>query len=346
LLALQRISTVDSLTHIVLGACIGEATAGKSLGKRAMWLGAFAQTIPDLDFLAHFWLKKTDDIISHRGITHSLLFAFLVTLLLAEVSKKLFPKRPLARVRWWLLFGINLFTHIFIDSFNAYGVGWFEPFSHVRISFHVLFVADPFFSLWPFIAFIILWITKLGHRRRHLSMRIGIGIPAIYLVYAIANKLIVDGDLRQAMREQGISDSSYLLTPTPLNSWLWYFVARDSSGYFTAYRSVFHNKKDPIHFSFHPRNDSLLDLAKNDEEKADLLRFAQGYYTLEKWNDTIVFNVLRFGQVAGWYDPTAPFAFHYYLDKPGANEMVTQRGRLAAWNRKTFKSFTRQIAGQ
>ena len=337
---------MDSLTHIVLGACIGEAVAGKSLGKRAMWLGAFAQTIPDLDFLAHFWLNKTDDILSHRGITHSLLFATLVTLFLAEISKKIFPKRPLARTRWWLLFGINLFAHIFIDSFNAYGVGWFEPFSHARISFHVLFVADPLFSIWPFIAFIILWATKLSHRRRSLSMRIGIGIPAIYLVYAIANKLMVDSDIRQAMKRYEISDTSYILTPTPLNSWLWNVIVKDSTGYYTTYRSVFHNSKDPVYFTYHPRNDSLLDLTKDEEEKSDLLKFAQGYYTLEKWNDTIVFNVLRFGQVAGWDDSTAAFAFHYYLDKPGANEMVTQRGRLEAWNRKTLKSFTRKIRGQ
>ena len=337
---------MDSLTHIVLGACIGEATAGKSLGKRAMWLGAFAQTVPDLDFLAHFWLDKTDDILSHRGITHSLLFAFLVTLFLAELSKKVFPKRPLARVRWWLLFGVNLFTHIFIDSFNAYGTGWFEPFSSARISFHVLFVADPLFSIWPFIAFIILWMTKLSYRRRKLSMRIGIGIPAIYLVMALGSKLIVDHDVRQAMKTQGISDTTYFLTPTPLNSMLWFVVAKDSSGYFTTFRSVFHNNKDSIQFHFHPQNDSLMLLTTDEEEKSDLLRFSQGYYTLEKWNDTVVMNVLRFGQVAGWHDPHAQFAFHYYLDKPGANEMVTQRGRLQAWNKETLKSFLKKIRGE
>ena len=29
----------------------------------------------------------------------------------------------------------------FIDAFNNYGVGWFEPFSHERISFNAIYVA-------------------------------------------------------------------------------------------------------------------------------------------------------------------------------------------------------------
>jgi inner membrane protein len=41
---------MDSITHIALGAITGEALAGKSLGKRAMILGAVAQSLPDIDF--------------------------------------------------------------------------------------------------------------------------------------------------------------------------------------------------------------------------------------------------------------------------------------------------------
>ena len=60
---------MDSLTHIVLGACIGEAVAGKKLGKKAMLLGAIAQSVPDIDFVTTFWLSDSKDIVAHRGIT-------------------------------------------------------------------------------------------------------------------------------------------------------------------------------------------------------------------------------------------------------------------------------------
>ncbi len=84
---------MDSLTHIVLGACIGEAVAGKKLGKHALWLGALAQTVPDLDFVTVFWLNDTEDIIAHRGITHSILFAVIITALLALAGRKLYKRR-------------------------------------------------------------------------------------------------------------------------------------------------------------------------------------------------------------------------------------------------------------
>ena len=38
---------MDSLTHIVLGAAIGEAVLGKKIGRIAMLWGALADTIPD-----------------------------------------------------------------------------------------------------------------------------------------------------------------------------------------------------------------------------------------------------------------------------------------------------------
>ena len=40
-----------SITHIALGACMGEAFSGKQLGKKATLWGAIAQSIPDIDFI-------------------------------------------------------------------------------------------------------------------------------------------------------------------------------------------------------------------------------------------------------------------------------------------------------
>ena len=69
---------MDSITHLALGACMGEAFAGKTLGKKAMLWGALAQSIPDIDFLASFWMNTTSNLLAHRGFTHSLLFCALI----------------------------------------------------------------------------------------------------------------------------------------------------------------------------------------------------------------------------------------------------------------------------
>jgi inner membrane protein len=334
---------LDTLTHIVLGGCIGEATAGKQLGRKAILLGAAAQSIPDIDFLAYFWLGKTDNLLAHRGITHSVLFVVLATLCLSLAARGFFSKRKVPHKQWWLLFGINLVAHIALDSLNAYGVGWFEPFNDRRYSFHVLYVADPFFSVFPFIAFVLLFIFRKP-RFRKMAWQAGLTISVLYMGYAFYNKLSVESRLRTDLAQQGIASNNFFTTPTPLNSWLWFVVVKEGEGYYTGYRSVF--DKEKTRFVYTPRNDFLVAQVQDKKDVVNLLKFSTGYYTLEKKSDTILFNVLRFGQVAGWYDADARFAFHYFLDKPGANSLLVQRGRFQNWNRTTFRSFIKRIKGE
>ena len=45
---------MDSLTHIVLGGCLGHLALGKKAGRKAVVWGAIADTIPDLDVLQAF----------------------------------------------------------------------------------------------------------------------------------------------------------------------------------------------------------------------------------------------------------------------------------------------------
>ena len=309
-----------------------------------MLLGALAQSIPDIDFVTTFWLSDSKDIIAHRGITHSILFAIAVTFFMAALCRYFFREIKLGWRSWFLLFGINIFTHIFIDGFNAYGIGWLEPFSHRRFTFNIFFVADPLFSFWPFMACMVLIIMKRNNLNRKKWWQMGIGVSVIYLVYAVLNKMIVETAVRKNLAEQGISSKNYFTTPTPFNSWLWYTVARDHNGYYVSYRSVFDHQKK-MSFQYFAQNDSLLRLVKNKEEVKDMVSFANGYYTVEKRSDTTVFNVLRFGQVIGWHNPKEKFAFYYYLDKPGSNEVVVQRGRFEKWNKETIASFIERIKG-
>jgi len=334
---------MDSLTHIVLGAAIGEVLAGRRLGKKALLLGAIAQSLPDIDFVASFWLDTARDVWAHRGITHSFLFLLVMTPLLSWLARRLYPRSGMSRKDWWLFFGLQLFIHIFIDAFNAYGTGWFEPFNHDRIAFHVLFVADPFFSVWPGIAFIALLLLKRTHPARRKWAWAGIVLSSVYLCYCVGNKASVDAHAKAELLRQQIPYTRYLSTPTPLNNWLWYIVAEDSGGYYTGYRSVFDRR--PIRFRYQPRNSGLLQPFLRNRDVRYLLRFSRGFYTIEQWGDTTVFNDMRFGEMKGWEDPKARFVFHYFLQYPGGNSVVVQRGRFWGWNRHTLSVFIRRIRG-
>jgi inner membrane protein len=333
---------LDSLTHIVLGACIGEAIAGRYMDKRALFYGALAQSVPDVDFVTAFFLHGAENVVAHRGITHSVLFGVAATFFLTWLVKSVIHKTPLPWKNVFLLFGVNIFVHLLIDTFNAYGVALLMPFSGYRYTFNVLYVADPFFSIAPFIAFLFLIFLNKSHRRRVAWIQTGILVSAIYLCLAVFNKQMVNREVRESLVAQG-KPTAFFTTPSPFNSLLWFVAAKDSAGYHTAYRSVF--DKGPIDFAYFSRNAELGDTIANQKDLRLLKDFAQGYYTLEQWSDTTVFNVLRFGQVVGWYNPRERFAFHYYLNYPNKNDLVVQRGRFIRWNRESTKAFFRRMLG-
>jgi len=333
---------MDSLTHIVLGACIGEAIAGKCLDKRAMFYGALAQSVPDIDFVTAFFLHGAENIVAHRGITHSILFGAFATLFLTWLVKSVIHKTPLPYRSVFLLFAVNIFTHLFIDTFNAYGVGLLMPFSHHKYTMNVLFVADPLFSIAPFISFLFLLFLNKSHRRRVMWIRTGIFVSAIYLCFAIINKQVVNRAVKNNLVQQN-KPAEFFTTPSPFNCLLWFVAAKDSAGYYTSYRSVF--DKGPMQFTYFPKNENRMDTVVNQKDLVLLKEFAQGYYTLEQWGDTAIINVLRFGQVVGWYDPKEKFAFHYYLSFPKENDLAVQRGRFMHWNAATTEAFFRRMFG-
>ncbi|HMU46050.1 MAG TPA: metal-dependent hydrolase [Chitinophagaceae bacterium] len=336
---------MDSLTHIVLGACMGDAFAGKQLGKRAMFLGAVAQSVPDVDFLASFWSSTSENLLAHRGFTHSFLFVLLIAPLLGLIAERWHRPHDISLNKWILFFGVQALIHLLIDGMNVYGVGWFEPFSHYRVSYNWIFVADPFYSIWPGIAFIVLLILKKNSlKRKWWALKFGIGLSSVYLFYCGINKIKINHDVKDIFNKQHIVYNNYFTTPTPLNNWLWYVVAASDSGFYIGYRSLFDSKRK-IDFHFVPRNESLLEPVKDHEDLQRLIRFSKGFYAIQKWRDTLVFNDIRFGQMIGWKDSDARFVFYYYLQHPEENKLVVQRGRFARWDKDALIALLKRIRG-
>ena len=112
---------MDSLSQIVLGAAVGEAVLGRRIGNRAMIWGAVAGTIPDMDVLGKYFLSELDNLAFHRGISHSLLFCLVGSLVFGWVTDRLYRSRHHA---WLALvtkaaaavlvgFVVNFLTQIF-----------------------------------------------------------------------------------------------------------------------------------------------------------------------------------------------------------------------------------------
>ncbi len=334
---------MDSITHIVLGACVGEALGGKKLGKKAMLWGAIANSIPDIDVVTSFWMSQADGLLAHRGFTHSILFCLIVTALAGWGMKKIFPKIDFSFKDWSALFGINLFLHLLIDSFTSYGTGLLEPFSHERISFNILFVADPFFTISLLIAAIALLIMKRKSSKRFKVAAAGIMISSVYLCYALVHKAEVYSIAKASLNKLN-NDQEFVTTPTPLNNFLWYIIAHRTDGFDVGYYSVFDHSKE-IQFHFIPQNDSLVETLNDDNDVKKLIRFSQGYFQIKKINDTLVFSDLRFGQIGGWGMEDAPFVFQFKLGLKANNDVFIQKGRMKATSGKPLESLIERIKG-
>lgn len=336
---------MDSLTHIVLGACIGEAALSKKVGKKALLLGAFAQSFPDIDGLASLWLSPTENLLFHRSITHSFLFVLLAAPLLAWMVNRFFPSLRLSQLKLTGFFILQLALHIFLDTCNAYGTQLLWPFSTNRFSFDILFVADPFFSFPLLVSALALLVLKNHHPARPRWLVVGLLLPCLYLIYAVSNKLAVNRQIERTLEVQQIPYTTFITKPTAFNTWLWYVIVPAEDGYHIGYRSVFDDKNHLTSFEYFPQNEHLLPSEDASEEVMHLKIFADGHYTLEEHGDSLLFNVLRFGRIAGWDQGDSHFTFHYYLNEGFDNTLVMQRGRLREWNLSTMIRLVRRIKG-
>lgn len=306
-----------------------------------LW-GAIAQTIPDLDVFSRFWLDTPQSLLAHRGFTHSFLFVLLASPFLAGLCKGLSRNPSMSLLRWMALFAVELSVHNLVDSLTTYGTAWLEPFSHYRISFDVIFVADPFYTIALLIAAVVLVFLRSESQQRLQWVAFGLVTSTLYLLYCFTNKSTLNGIAGRELSRQQIPYTRYVTTPTPLNNWLWYVIAETETGFYTGYHSVF-DKSEAATYQYFPRNDSLIAGSEDHSEVNYLKRFSQGYYTVENRNDTLIFNDLRFGQVAGWANPQSHFVFYYYLENDEANKMVVQRGRFEDVEKDAFRSLVNRI---
>lgn len=336
---------MDSLTHTVLGACLGELLAGKKIGKKAMLWGALANNLPDIDIITSLYMNQADSLLAHRGFTHSILFALLASPLMAYLFTRWYRKTPMLFRDWLLIFGTGNFIHIVIDSFTCYGTGWLEPFNHARISFNLLFVADPFFTIAMLISSIALLILKTGSTARKKWANGAFVICGLYLVMAVGNKIYMHSNTEKQLVKQEKKADDYFTTPTPLNNFLWYLVARSDSGFYTGYKSVF-DKSNDVNFIFHAQNENLLTTIPHDPSIDKLKRFSKGYYVIDTIGGQIYFSDIRFGQISGWegYEPN--FVFRYILGKDANNDLVIQRGRMGGSGRKALEKLWGRMWGE
>lgn len=157
---------MDNLCHTLVGAALAETgLKGRTrLGSAVLMVSA---NLPDLDVLV--FATDTPAVAFRRGWTHGIVAQLLLPLALSAVfwivARTMRRPRagvPAVSVRWLLALSyLGLYSHIFLDYLNNYGVRLLAPIDWRWFYGDAVFIVDPF--LWVVLALGV-WFARRRHR--------------------------------------------------------------------------------------------------------------------------------------------------------------------------------------
>lgn len=159
-------------SHSIAALAIGKAAAPNGIPIKFWVASPVCAVLPDIDVVSFALGIPYDDILGHRGLTHSFSFAIVMGL---AVVLLLFREVRLGSGRWWLLvtyFFIVTISHALLDALTdgGLGVALLAPFSNERFFFPWRPIevspigVDAFLSQWGlrvlFSEFLWIWIPS------------------------------------------------------------------------------------------------------------------------------------------------------------------------------------------
>ncbi|MEO9801776.1 MAG: metal-dependent hydrolase [Reichenbachiella sp.] len=304
---------MDSVTQIVLGAAVGEAVLGKKVGNKAMFYGAVAGTIPDLDVLASHFTDTVTALAFHRGFTHSIIFSILFAPIFGWLVSRFETLKDFKSWSW--LFFWAFVTHPVLDAHTTWGTQLFWPLD-LRLAFKTIFVIDPLYTL-PFLVFLILAMRqKRTTVKRQFYNRMGLYVSSSYLLLTFFLKWTAFAQFESTLKTQNIDYTQLDTRPSPMNTILWSANVETENAYLLGHYSFFDS--NPITFESYPKNHDLLGDFKESEQVQRMISITEGWYTISTEDGQLYFNDLRFGLLS--LEPNAQgFVFKYKIEVDDSN---------------------------
>lgn len=310
---------MDSVTQALLGAACGEMILGKDAGGKALLLGAFVGTLPDLDVLLLPFFDDVQRISVHRGYSHSIPVLIILTLVLSSLTRRIQKSWGVGQFRWTLFFLVALVTHVILDSFTSYGTQLFQPFSDIRVSFDSITIVDPLYTL-PLLIGIA--ITFFRRRKKvsnpSLANFIGVILSTTYLLGTLLNHNRVENLIHDSFVSQNINVVKLSAVPVSFGGLLWYGVGKTEDGLYLGDYSIFDGDR-PIEFRYYPTNDKLVESFERQDVLEKLRWFANDFYVIDQQDDKFLFYNLKCDMTGPDDKSGAPTSFYYefYLDQGG-----------------------------
>ena len=335
---------MDSLTQASLGAAVGVAVMGRRTAawKAALW-GAAMGTLPDLDVVFDFG-DPIRNMTEHRAESHALFYQLLAAPLLALMVARPRLRSLLANPsspkpagtsetsgahsadntspygRWTLATALILVTHALLDGMTVYGTQLWLPFYKEAVGLASVFIIDPFYTLPLLLGLAAALVAKgnWGFKTLQLSLF----VSSLYLVWSVAAQHWVEKTVQANLPE---SQAALLVTPAPFNTLLWRLVAVSDSHYYEGWYSLLADEPEAIEWRAVPRDPQLYLALKDHPSVEGLARFSDGFFQLERIENSVVMTDLRMGQ-----EPAYVFRFEIgRLDASGALIGPVERAPVA-----------------
>jgi inner membrane protein len=121
------------LTHGFVSALLGKSFAVNRVPARFWFLWVLCSILPDTDVLGFPLGISYEDVLGHRGFSHSLVFALVLSLIVSFLA---FPRVPQRWTRFLLFcyFFVVTASHGLLDAMTdgGLGVAFFAPFDDTR----------------------------------------------------------------------------------------------------------------------------------------------------------------------------------------------------------------------
>ena len=332
---------MDSLTQGLLGAATFAVVKNEDIGKKALIIGAVVGTVPDLDVLLAPMFNDVEFLTVHRSVSHSIFFAILMSLLLGEVAHRIY-KREQSRVKWIFAFFLALFTHSLLDWFTTYGTKLISPFDDHLFSLNSIHVFEPIYTL------ILLSgvVTHLISKRRNNSLKTVLVVSSCYLMFGVISKNHAFYHFKSQLSLDSISYQEILVSPTPLNSFLWHGIVKAADGYYFGTYSIFDGKKK-VDFQFVQSDNEILERVINNRLIGYYLDYTQGFPMVKtnKNGDTKIYAV-KYGPINYYGEPEFVYPLTFNVNNLNEADIRIdytgeQRGPV-----KNYRNLMRRIFGK
>ncbi len=240
--------------------------------KTAVLCGA-ASLLPDIDvFIDHG--DAVQNMVAHRGATHSLLWLSLAAPPLAWIAHRV-SGPPDAFRRWWLALWLALISHALVDTLSVYGTQLAHPFSDYPYATGSLFIIDPLFPL-PLVAGVVLALVV----RSPAGLRAnawGLALSTAYIGWGMLAQGHVEGLVQAQLAAQGRTAHRVVVAPPGANTWQWRVVVLREGGYDEGFVSLLDGER-PIRFTHGTTDPALEDALRGIDAVQRVARFSKGFY--------------------------------------------------------------------